>query len=205
DFSGWFVTREKSNAEEDAGLKRSAIARLKANLEVRRVARTYVLAVDYTSPDRNKASAIANAFADAYLTEQLDAKFDATRRAAGWLQTRISDLKEESLASDFAIQKFKADNGIVVTGGDRPGLMSDQQLTELNEQMVLARADTAKFEARYQQIEDLLNSGRAGATVPDSLANPIITDLREKYLNATKMEAQLESKLGSGHLQVINL
>ena len=63
-------------------------SQLKANLDVRRVARTYVLAVDYTSPDRDKAAAIANAFAEAYLTDQLDAKFDATRRAAGWLQTR---------------------------------------------------------------------------------------------------------------------
>ena len=89
-----------------------------------------------------------------------------TRRGAppAGCRSRISDLKEESLASDFAIQKFKADNGIVVTGGDRPGLMSDQQLTELNEQMVLARADTAKSEARYEQIQDLLKSGRAGAT-----------------------------------------
>ena len=172
---------------------------------MRRVARTYVLAVDYTSPDRSKAAAIANAFAEAYLTDQLDAKFDATRRAAGWLQSRIADLKQQSLDADFAIQKFKADKGIVVTGGDKPGLMSDQQLTDLNEQLGLARADTAKAEARYQQIEDLLKSGRAGASVPDSLANPVITDLREKFLAASKMEAQLESKLGSGHLQVINL
>jgi succinoglycan biosynthesis transport protein ExoP len=205
DFSSWFMTREKSDAEEDADLKRAAIAQLKRNLDVRRVARTYVLAVDYTSPDRGKAAAIANAFADAYLTDQFDAKFDATRRAAGWLQTRIAELKQQSLDSDSAIQKFKADKGIVVTGGDRPGLMSDQQLTELNEQLVVARADTAKAEARYDQIQDLLKSGRSGAAVPDSLANPVITDLREKYLTASKSEAQLESKLGSGHLQVINL
>ncbi|MGD1036869.1 MAG: GNVR domain-containing protein [Roseiarcus sp.] len=205
DFSGWFTTREKSDAEEDADLKRSAIGQLKHNLDVRRVARTYVLAVAYTSPDRGKAAAIANAFADAYLTDQFDAKFDATRRAAGWLQTRIAELKQQSLDSDSAIQKFKADKGIVVTGGDRPGLMSDQQLTELNAQLVAARADTAKAEARYDQIQDLLKSGRAGAAVPDSLANPVITDLREKYLTASKTEAQLESKLGSGHLQVINL
>jgi succinoglycan biosynthesis transport protein ExoP len=205
DFSGWFTTREKSDAEEDADLKRSAIGQLKHNLDVRRVARTYVLAVAYTSPDRGKAAAIANAFADAYLTDQFDAKFDATRRAAGWLQTRIAELKQQSLDSDSAIQKFKADKGIVVTGGDRPGLMSDQQLTELNAQLVAARADTAKAEARYDQIQDLLKSGRSGAAVPDSLANPVITDLREKYLTASKSEAQLESKLGSGHLQVINL
>ncbi len=205
DFSGWFMSRERSDAEEEGVLKRAAIAQLRANLDVHRIARTYVLAVDYTSPDRSKASAIANAFADAYLTDQLDAKFEATRRAAGWLQNRISELKQQSLAADFAVQNFKAAKGIVVTGGDRPGLISDQQLTELNEQMVLARADTAKAEARYEQIQELLKSGRAGASVPDSLANPVITDLREKYLNASKLEAQLESKLGSGHLQVINL
>ena len=103
--------RQKSDAEEDATLERAAINQLKANLDVRRVARTYVLAVDYTSPDRGKAAAIANAFAEAYLTEQLDAKFDATRRAAGWLQTRLAELKQQSLAADFAIQKFKADKG----------------------------------------------------------------------------------------------
>ena len=69
----------------------------------------------------------------------------------------------------------------------------------------MARADTAKAEARYEQIQELLKSGRAGASVPDSLANPVITELREKFLTASKTEAQLESKLGSGHLQVINL
>ena len=205
DFSGWFLSREKSGAETDADLARAAMSQIKANLDVRRVARTYVLAIDYTSPDRGKAAAIANAFAEAYLTGQLDSKFEATRRAAGWLQSRIADLKQQSLAADFAIQKFKADKGIVVTGGDKPGLMTDQQLTDLNEQLGLARADTAKAEARYQQIEDLLKSGRAGASVPDSLANPVITDLREKFLAASKMEAQLESKLGAGHLQVISL
>jgi len=205
DFSGWFVSRQKTDAEEEASLERAAITKLNTNLDVRRVARTYVLGVEYTSPDRGKAATIANAFAEAYLTDQLDAKFDATRRAAGWLQTRLAELKQQSLDSDFAIQKFKADKGLVVTGGDRPGLISDQQLTELNEQMVLARADTARAEARYQQIQELLKSGRVGAAVPDSLANPVINDLREKFLAASKTEAQLESKLGAGHLQVINL
>ena len=205
DFVGWFVSRERSVAEADESLQRAAIDRLRSELDVRRVAHTYVLAIDYTSPDRVKSATIANAFGEAYLTDQLDGKFEATRRAAGWLQSRIAELKQQSIDSDLAVQKFKADNGIVVTGGDRPGLMSDQQLTEINEQMVLARADTGRAEARYQQIEDLINSGRVGASVPNSLANPVITDLREKYLAASKTEAQLEGKLGPQHLQVVSL
>jgi succinoglycan biosynthesis transport protein ExoP len=205
DGGNWFLSRDKSEAEQDADLHRAAITHLKDNVDVRRVARTYVLAVDYTSPDRARAAAVANAYADAYLNEQLEAKFDATRRAAGWLQTRLAELKQSSIDSDLAIQKFKAEKGLIVTGGDKPGLISDQQLSDLNSQMVLAHSDTAKAEAQYAQIEDLLKSRRVGAAVPDSLSNPVINDLREKFLGASKTEAQLESKLGSGHLQVLNL
>lgn len=205
DFSHWFVTREKSDPEEQLELQRAAIGQLAGGLDVRRVGRTYVLAIGYTSPNPDKAAKVANAFAEAYLTDQLDAKYDATRRASGWMQARISQLKADSLASDSAVQKFKADHGIVVTGGDRPGLMSDQQLTELNTQMVLAHSDTARAEARYNQINEMLKSGQTDGAVTDSLGSPVITELRQKYLAASKTEAELESKLGSGHLQVINL
>ena len=197
----------KSAAADDADVSatRTAIDRLRDNLAVRRVARTYVLSIQYTSPNRELAAKIANAFADAYLTEQLDAKFEATRRAADWLEKRISELKEQALESDSSVQRFKAEHGIVVTGGVRPGLISDQQISQVNEEMVSARADTARAQARYAQIEDLLKSGRTGAAVPDSLANPVINELRTKYLSASKTETQLESKLGPDHMQVLAL
>jgi succinoglycan biosynthesis transport protein ExoP len=204
DVGSWFARPQKAEASPGS-LEETAVGWLQSGLDVRRLGRTYVLAVSYTSPDSGKASAIANAFADAYLNEQLDAKFEATRRAADWLETRIAELKRHSLAADLAVQKFKADKGIVATGGDKPTLLSDQELSQINEQMVLARADTARADAKYAQLEELLNSGKPGVSVPDSLASPIIAELREKYLTDSKMAAQLEAKLGSTHLQVINL
>jgi succinoglycan biosynthesis transport protein ExoP len=202
DFRSWFVSREKADPEKEYDLERSAADQLKDNLEVHRVARTYVLALDYTSPNSAKAAAIANAFAEAYLTEQLDAKYDATRRASGWLQARMGELKEKSLAADFAIQKFKADKGLITADGK---LVTDQQLTELNTQLAQAHSETAKAESRYAQITQLVNSGQTDGAVPDSLANPVINDLRQKFLNASKTEAELAIKLGSSHLAVVNL
>ena len=172
DFAGRSTTREKSDAEAQVGPQRAVIMQLKANLDVRRVGRTYVLAIAYTSPDPGKSAAIANAFAKAYLDEQLDAKFEAASRTTDWLQTRLTQLKQESLSADLAVQKFKAEKGIVVTGGDKPALISDQRLTELNEKMVVARTDTARAEARYRQIDDLLKSGRVGAAVPELARQP---------------------------------
>ena len=197
-------SRDASGAAK-AALERAAVTRLRDNLDVKRVARTYVLAISYTSPDRAKAARLANAFSDAYINEQFDSKYETTRRAAGWLQTRLSSLKQQSIDSDLAVQRYKAAHGIVVTGGDRPGLISDQQMTQVNEQIVAARADTARAEARFAQIQDLLRSGRAGATVPDSLASPVVNELRAKFLAASKSEAELEAKLGAGHIQVRQL
>ncbi len=201
----WLMNRASAGVEANAAVERAAVTRLKENLDVKRVARTYVLAISYTSADRAKAARIANAFADAYVNDNLDAKLEATRRAATWLQSRLSALKQQSLDSDLAIQRFKAAQGIVVTGGDRPGLISDQQMTQLNEQIVTARADTARAEARYAQIQELLRSGRVGATVPDSLASPVVNELRAKFLSASKLEAELEAKLGGAHIQVREL
>jgi succinoglycan biosynthesis transport protein ExoP len=199
-FDGWFVTREPSNGERE----REVAGYLDANLEVIRVPGTYVLAVYYTSPKPGQAAAIADGFAEAYLADQLDSKYDATRRAAGWLETRIAELKKKSIDSDLAIQAFKAQHGLIVTGSDRQNeLISDRQLTEMNGQLMAARADTLNAEARYAQIQGLLNSGRVGATVPDSFGNPIINDLREKFIATSKLLAQYEGKLDPENLQIM--
>jgi succinoglycan biosynthesis transport protein ExoP len=205
----WSVRSMLRDNQSDAGVEddpqRDALDILDDSVDVRRIEHTYVLTVYYTSTDRDLSAKIANAYAEAYLNEQLDSKFDATKRASDWLQGRLAELKKKSLDSDFAVQKFKADKGLISTGGDRPGLISDQQLTEVSQQMVMARAETAKAEARYSQISELLKSGRVGASVPDSLSNPVISDLRQKYLTAAKSEAQLEGTLGPNHIQVVNL
>src|SRR5207248_1724780 len=93
------------------------------------------------------------------------------------------------------------EKGLITADGK---LVSEQQLSELNSQLVLARADTAKAEARYEQIEGMINSGRTDGAVADSLGNAIITDLRGKYVRASQLEAEVSSKLGPSHLAAVN-
>jgi len=200
--SQWFAARPKSEQEADSDLQRVIIGYLGKSLAVTRVPHTYVLTVEFTSPDPGKAALIANAFAEAYLNDQLDSKYSATRRASGWMQARITELKENSLASDSAVQKFKAEHGLVTSDGK---LVSEQQMTQINSEAMLAHSETAKAEARYKQITDMLASGNTDGDVTDSLGSSTITDLRQKYLRASKTEAELEGKLGKDHLQVVSL
>ena len=200
--SYWFSLPAAIPLDPEEGKRREAVARLLASLDVSRVGRSYVLEISFTANSPSLAASVAEAVADAYLTDKLDAKYDATKRAGEWLQERIEELKQKSLESDLAVQKFRAANGLV-TAGDK--LVSDQQLTELNSALIVARADTARAQARYDRIQSIIASGQTDAIVTDALDSSVINGLREKYLDASKREADISRRLGSDHVQAVRL
>ncbi len=110
-------------------LLRGVIGRLRGNLNVTRIGRSYIEQIAYTSLDPNKAAMIANAFADAYIEDQLEAKFEATRRASIWLEQRIGDLRKQASDAFMAVQDFKSQNGIII--GPDGKLASDIELDQL--------------------------------------------------------------------------
>ncbi|WP_420335683.1 polysaccharide biosynthesis tyrosine autokinase [Roseibium sp.] len=179
-------------------LSRTAAFKLKENVSVWRIGDTYVLNLSYTSNDPSRSSQIANAYADAYLVDQLEAKYDATRRASSWLLSRIQELREQSLASDLAVQKFRAENDLIAADGM---LLGEQQLADVNGQLIVARAETAQAEAKYRRIRDIIDRGQMDAAVTEALSNPVIASLRSDFLEAAKMYAEISSKLGTEHIQ----
>ncbi len=176
DIRRWPGSDGQSRPEQIEANRRRALASLLGNMKVSRVGRSYVLEISYTATSPRLAAAVAGAIADAYLTDKLDAKYDATRRAGNWLRERIEELRQRSLESDLAVQRFRSANGLV-TANDR--LVSDQQLAELNSALIVARADTARARARSERIEAIIGSGQTDAIVADALDSSVISALRE--------------------------
>src|SRR4029078_6223566 len=98
---------------------------VRVGMDAYRVPRTLLMQLFYTSPSPEKAATVANAFADAYLVDQLDAKFDAATRASAWLKDRMAELKQQVLTTDLAVQRSKARNNLISSGGK---LVNEQQL-----------------------------------------------------------------------------
>jgi len=63
---------------------------------------------------KEKAARIANAFANAYIEDQLQAKFEATHRASVWLEQRIGELRQQASDAYKEVQDFKSKNGIII-------------------------------------------------------------------------------------------
>ncbi|MCA1495224.1 MULTISPECIES: polysaccharide biosynthesis tyrosine autokinase [unclassified Bradyrhizobium] len=183
-------------------LTRKALVQLEKNRKVKRVGQTYVMEISFTSLDPAKAARIANAIADAYIVDQLEAKYQATRRASVWLQDRIKELRTQASAAQKAVVDFKTLNNIVDTGGR---LMNEQQLAEVNSQLVLARAATAEAKARLDRMNEIVKQEIPDASVADALKNDTIVKLRGQYVDMASKEAIWSAKYGADHLAAVNL
>src|SRR5580704_1861960 len=185
-----------------------ALRTFKAHLTVKRIGLTYAIEIDFESLSPERAAQIANAIADAYVVDALEAKYQITRRAAVWLQDRLKELREQSSEAERAVVAYKTKNNIVDTGGE---LMNEQQLAELNSDLIQARAATAEAKARFDRVQHILGAGEVDpdaastATVADTLHNDVITKLREQYLELEARESLWAVKYGANHLAVVNL
>lgn len=188
-----------------------AIARLQAGLSAERVGRSLVIELSYEDHDPKLAGAITRAYADAYLSDHLDANFDATQRATVWLQGRLDELRDSSRKAALDVEQFRAKTGLTAARGE---LMSEQQLSDLNSQLILAQADTANASARYQQFKAIVDSGPdnavKNATIPTEKGssgnnNAAINDLKARYLGISKRERDISSRFGEDHPQAVAL
>jgi polysaccharide biosynthesis transport protein len=186
-------------ADDELRLQRRALVYFQKMIQVKRVEKTFVLDLEFSSISATKAANIANAIADAYLLDHLGAKYDATRRTSLWLQERIEELQKKLAQADMAVERYKEENQLI---GAKGSLVNEQQLAELNSQLTLARAEMARAQARYDLIESLISGKKADAAVSEEINNPVMTELRNKYLKVSKRTAELTTRVGPNHEQV---
>ncbi|WP_454646449.1 polysaccharide biosynthesis tyrosine autokinase [Bradyrhizobium liaoningense] len=185
-----------------------------AHRSISRAEKTYALNISYTSQSPARAAEIANAIAEAYIDDQLGAKYQTVTRAGAWLQDRINELRSKATAADRAVLEFKEKNKIVDLGGAGPTaagvgtfsrLIGEQQLYELNSQLATARGATSEAKARLDRIEQVRKMDVSEGAVADTLKNDVITRLRNQFIDLSTREANISGRYGADHGAAANL
>ena len=205
-----FGTVKLPDTRSESQLTRIALGTFMAQRDVTRVAETYVLDISYTAGNPNLAAKMANALADAYIDDQLDAKYQNTRRANKWLQDRIKDLRAQAEAADLAVFDYKKKNKIIdLSGGSATDssshFLDTDQVVQLNAQVINARGALADATARLDRIDDIMKQDVPDAGTADSLQSSVISTLRNQYLDLAARERIFAAKYGESHLAVVNL
>ncbi len=191
-----------SGASPQDAAKARSVEILQKRMKVTRQGTTFLVDIDVSSEQPQKAARIANAIADGYFEEQIRAKYDATKIAATWLNSQIEGLKSRVLASEQAVEKFRADNNLSVAQGVT---VNDQQITDLNNKLIAARVQTAEARAKSDQVKQLAKSGADPGSISAAISSDMITKLRTQYADIAKNVADLSSKYGPRHPLVTNV
>lgn len=170
--------------------------------DARRAGLTYVINISATSETPRLARDIANAFADQYLLAQLEAKFAATERANDWLSGRVEVLREDLRAKEQAVANYRAQEGLLDAEGSS---LTEQQISDLNSQLVMQRAELAEAEARLENVSSQIERGVSPESIGEVLRSDVIRDLRSQYSQASSRRGELASRYGSRHPQILTV
>ncbi len=181
----------------------NTVENLKGSVVVGRAGQAFVLNVSFTSADPAKAARLANAVADAYVVDKLDARFEAAKRASAWLSDRLVELRQQLRESEEAVARFRTDNNLV--GSSAATTLSQDQLGQMNSRLVQARAETAEKKARLDLLQKIESGGGNISALPDVMNSGAISELRRQESDLSRQEADLMARYSDRHPSVVNI
>jgi succinoglycan biosynthesis transport protein ExoP len=195
----------EQDAEEQKRNRRMATATniLISKLNVKAVDWGKVINITFSSLDPKTASRVANDFPEAYIVDQLEAKFEATEKANAWLTEQLQELETMVVDSERAVEFYRDEYGLAEGSGNT---LLDTQVSELSSQLIIARSQLAEVNARLTQLRRLLESGGQGAeTAAEVMSSALVQQLRTQEAQALSRQSELSVELGPKHPRMLQV
>jgi exopolysaccharide transport family protein len=182
--------------------REEAITRVLDQLTVKRLGLTYLVEITFTSRDPLKATRVAEAYANHYLTQQLQTKYDTLKTANDWLSTRLSELSEEVQRKERGVEEYRAKEGLMAADGVR---LTEQTAQALNLQRAERMQELSRAQARAASLRASLASGGSGDAAREALQSPTITALRTQQAELSRKRAELSAQKGPRHPAMLEI
>lgn len=180
----------------------NAVLALSEAIKVKRPERTYVVEVAVRTLDAQKSARLANAIANAYLTDGSDNKNATMVRERGWLDKRIEELERRLRDAEARVADYKAKNQIY---GAEGALVGEKQLSDINRGLGEAQRRASEAKATLDQVELLRRGGKLPDATSEALKSPVIDRLRGQQTEIQRLQANTRTTLGPRHPAAIEV
>src|SRR5271167_120185 len=156
----------------------AAIGIYRSELAINPVPDTSLVNIVFTTPDGKLSAQLANAHAHAYIRQGIELHSQANEEAQKFLETKLVELKEKLQKSEYALNRYRRDQGIV------PGLMSldgketivIDRLSVLSKDLTGAQVSRLDLEAQVQMVRD-----HQYDSLPQVHGDQMLTGLRTNF------------------------
>ena len=191
-----------NTASEGQALETRVLYNLYDSLTIGRDAKTFIYSISVKTRSPEKSAEIANLIGTVFQTELDSLQSDAARRNAEELSKRLADMRASVEKAEQTTADFRASRDLVDVDGK---LISDNDLTRLNDQLTNQRAETMRLQARVQVLNDATTGSVISGTLPEDLRSNTLTALRAQYALASQNANGASTQLGPRHPQLIQL
>lgn len=189
------VDRMTHQQQEDAALVVRDVLEHRA---IGRVGLTYLIDIRYRSSDPETAQRMANLYARTYIDYQVGVRVDENTKVRRHLENEIARLRTQVMNADAAVAAYKARTGL--NGNTAAGTLTEQEISSYNQTLALARAQAAEDSRRVDVARSQISRGVDNL---GELNTPSMTDLRNQQAVASSLVAQLSSRYGPNHPELI--
>ena len=201
--TGEVVAVEKSDEEKQRDVMVTAVNIFLGKMNASPVEMTDVINIRFDSWSPELAARIANQIPEAYIVMQLEAKFAATQKVTSWLTDQLEELKTKVEDSERAVEMYRLEKGLTEAAGTD---LLAEQLSTINGQLIIAKAERAEAEVRLAQMRRLLDNNRQGLeTSLDVLNSQIIQQLRTQEAELLSRRSELASEYGPKHPRMLQI
>ncbi len=197
---------EVDPAAADLRQRLEAAETLRENIEVRREGRSSVFMLRYASSDPQLVAAVVNAYGEAFVADQLIGNVEASARVLDWLQERLFVIQDNSTKAALRAEEYRARSGLETIEGEP---ITVQMIAQLKADVANATVELARLRAmssvyddlRNQDLDQFIQSGAAGARVPDAE----FSAGQERLLTLQQRLDEAERNYGPDHVEVTQL
>ena len=164
---------------------------LQRQLDVKPSRESNVININYTGNDPAFAAAVANAFAQAYISVNLDLRLAPARQYAAFFEEQTKVAREKLELAQKALSTYQQANGI--TSADERLDFETAKLNETSSQLTGVQGQTTDSQSK--------RSSAQGDTVSEVMQSPLINGLKA---DIARLEAKLTDSnvnLGKNHPQ----
>jgi succinoglycan biosynthesis transport protein ExoP len=195
------LRKGKTTWSED-DLAEAATKQLMEALVVDPVRLSQLVKVSFDSEDAKLAALVANTLAAEYIDSDRDARFKISQNVSGFLQERLTALREKLTSSEQMLQQYREKKGIVSLAGSAQ-TMAGQQVGGTSERLLQARTRRLELESSYLQLKAMGGGDYSG--VPAIMRDPAVAEALRQFNDGKRRMAEASEVLGSQHPKVKQL
>jgi succinoglycan biosynthesis transport protein ExoP len=155
-----------------------------------------VIGIEFSSSNPETSAKISNTLADTFVMWTRESQSQPTERARDWLSGQIDALRKKLAASEEAVEKYRAEAGLLKGATVTLG---EQEISELNSQITVAKAASLEARAKADSIRDILESRGSVDGATDVLNSITVQRLKEQRTEAMRRMSELSATYLSNH------